>query len=305
MHASKQVAIFANPFSGKGKNLERVSALASALERHGITTRVVWDLTERAALLSQPDVGEQYRCVVSAGGDGSMAGVVNDLQQGGDTTRAAIAMLPMGNENLFAQEFGHHRGIQALANAIDRLQTRTIDVGEIDGRLFILMASAGFDSEVVQRVDQWRRASEDNKLKRVNRLSYAPRITSALANYRYPPITLTADGKSATGAHAFIFNIGRYGGGLCVGSHADASDGLLDWIVFEKAGLIRLAQYGLAVFLRRHLNRSGVKHGRAEEITLRSEVGDAIAIQADGDPSGTTPATIRVRPNAMRVVQAG
>ncbi len=303
MTGSREVVILANPYSGKGENQRRVEALAGTLGKRGITTRQCWDLAERAELLSQPDVGKRYRCIVSAGGDGSMAGVVNDLQAGGDTTRTAIAMLPMGNENLFAREFGHDRGIETLAEAVERLDTRTIDVGEVDGRLFTLMASAGFDSEVVQRVDRWRRATEGQRLKRVNRLSYAPRITSVLTGYRYPRVTLTADGVSHTGAHVFVFNIGRYGGGLRIGAHADASDGLLDWVVFEKSGLLRLARYGLSVMLRGHLNRSDVKHGRSREITLASE-GGAVPIQADGDPGGDTPATIRVRPNAMRVVLA-
>ncbi len=304
MPDSRHVVILANPYSGKGKNKLRVEALEAALGKRGITTRQVWDLNERQTILSDPLVGDTYRCVVSAGGDGSMAGVVNDLRAGGDTTRAPIAMLPMGNENLFAKEFGHDRGIDALASAIDKLQTRTIDVGEVGGRLFTLMASVGFDSQVVERVDHWRRATNGNGLKRVSHLSYVPRILSVVAGYRYPLITLTADGRSYTGAHAFVFNIGQYGGGLRIGAHADAGDGLLDFVVFQKPGLINLARYGLVTLLRRHLQCKDVHHGRSKQITLSTD-GEALPIQADGDRCGLTPTTIRVIPGAMRVVVAG
>lgn len=303
MTHSREVVILANPYSGKGANKLRVEALADALAQRGMTARQVWDLGERAALLADPNVGDAYRCIVSAGGDGSMAAVVNDLQAGGETTRVPILMLPMGNENLFAQEFGHGQKPAVLADAIDRLDTRTIDMGEANGRLFTLMASAGFDAEVVQRVDAWRRATQGNGLKRVNRLSYAPKITSVLTAYRYPPVTLTAEGKSYTGAHVFVFNIGRYGGGLRIGAHADPADGLLDFVVFEKPGLVRLARYGLSVLLRGHLNRSDVHHGRAREMKFDSDTG-AVPVQADGDPCGTTPCIVRVRPGAMRVVLA-
>ena len=307
MAESKQVVILANPYSGTGGNKQRVASLEAALSTLGMTTRQVWDLDERARLLAEPEVGEQYRCVVSAGGDGSMAGVVNDLRAGGDTTRAAIAMLPMGNENLFAQEFGHDKKVQDLAKAIDAMNTRTIDVGDANGRLFTLMASAGFDSEVVKRVDKWRRETDGNGLKRVNRLSYMPRITSVLTGYRYPEVTLTADGQSVTGVHAFVFNIGRYGGGLRIGSHADPSDGMLDWVVFQNPGLIRLARYGISVLLGRHLKRGDVVYGKSSEIELTgmNASGDkGIPIQADGDPSGRAPVKITVRPGAMRVVIA-
>jgi len=303
MAESKQVVILANPYSGTGENKRRVRALQDALSGYGIDARLCWDLDERAELLADPGVGESYRCVVSAGGDGSMAGVVNDLGKGGNTTRATIAMLPMGNENLFAQEFGHDKKIADLAAAIDRMNTRVIDVGEANGRLFTLMVSAGFDSEVVRRVDRWRRATNGNGLKRVNRLSYAPKIASVLGGYRYPMVTLEADGQSVTGAHAFVFNIGRYGGGLRIGAHADPADGKLDWLVFQRPGLARLAGYGLSALLRRHLRRGDIVHGRSERISLEAR-GEPVPLQADGDPAGSTPATIRVRPGAMRVVVA-
>ena len=44
-----------------------------------------------------------------------------------------------------------------------------------------------------------------------------------------------------TGAHAFVFNIGQYGFQLGFVPDVDPSDGLLDWVVFEKPGVIALA----------------------------------------------------------------
>jgi len=303
MSAPRDVVILANPFSGKGENKRIVQTLADALTARGMGTKQVWDLAERAALLGDPAVGEQYRCVVSAGGDGSLAGVVNDLGQGGDTTRTAIAMLPLGNENLFAKQFGYDKGVDRLARAIDRLKTQTIDMGQANGTRFTLMASAGLDSEVVQRVDAWRRATNGNGLRRVGRISYARPILSALTSYRYPQVTLEADGQRVAGAHVFVFNIGQYGGGLPIGSHADCSDGRLDWVVFKRPGLVRLARYGLSTYLERHLKCGDIAHGRSTEIAL-TRAGEPVAVQADGDPCGTTPTTIKVLPGAMRVVLA-
>lgn len=298
-----EVVILANPFSGKGENKAKVQALSDALVARGLLARQVWDLGERAELLGDPAVGKRYRCVVSAGGDGSMAGVINDLSKGGETTRTAIAMLPLGNENLFAKAFGHGKGAGQLAEAIGRLETKTIDMGLANGTLFTLMVSAGFDSEVVRRVDQWRRETNGNGLKRVGRISYAKPIVAALKSYTYPPITLMADGRSITGSHAFVFNIGKYGGGLPIGDHADCADGLLDWVVFKKPGLLRLGWYGLSAYLRRHLKSGAIAYGQATEITIESE-GQSVPVQADGDPCGQTPMEVKVLPGAMRVVLA-
>lgn len=302
MKPSDEVVILANPYSGKGQNRQKVDALAAALRARDFNSRQVWDLQERAELLADPGVGERYRCIVSAGGDGSMAAVVNDLGQGGSTTRIAIAMLPIGNENLFAKAFGYNRGITELADAIDRLRTRDIDVGRAGDRLFTLMASVGFDSEVVRQVDMWRRADSGSGLKRVSRLSYARPIIHAMRSYDYPEVVLTSEGKQVCGAHAFIFNIGQYGGGLPIGRHADATDAQLDWVVFKRPGLLRLGWYGLQTYLRQHLKRGDVICGRTSQLSLSSEA--PLPVQADGDPCGLTPCPIQVLPAAMRIVQA-
>lgn len=301
------VLITANPFSGKGKNRERVAALSAALKSHGIGSESIWDLDERKQTLADPLLHEKYQCLVSAGGDGSIAAAVNDLRSGGDPSRLPVAMLPVGNENLFAIEFGHNRGEAALAVAITRGVTRTIDVGDAGGRLFTLMASAGFDSEVVRRVDDWRvPASVGQPLRRVSRATYAPKILGAVAGYRYPSVTLEADGQSVTGAHAFVFNIGQYGFQLGFVPDVDPGDGLLDWVVFEKPGVVALAGYGLSVLRGKHLDRNDVHHGRAARITLSHGDGaDPIAVQADGDPGGETPVEIVALPGMLRVIEGG
>ncbi|XAL98585.1 diacylglycerol kinase family protein [Phycisphaeraceae bacterium D3-23] len=308
MAASLPVLITANPFSGKGENRERVAALAAALESRGIPSESVWDLSERRAMLAQSGIHARYRCLVSAGGDGSIAAAVNDLRAGlskeDEVTRLPIAMLPAGNENLFAIAFGHNRGTDALAEAIARGETKTIDAGDAGGRLFTLMASAGLDSDVVRRVDDWRvTGAEGEPLKRVSRITYAPKIVGAVTGYKYPPVTLEAEGRSVTGAHAFVFNIGQYGFNLGFARDADPGDGLLDWVVFEKAGVVALAGYGLAVLRGKHLDRADVHHGRSACIKLTAD--EPVPVQADGDPAGATAMEVRVLPGMLRVIEGG
>lgn len=308
--APASVAICANPYSGRGPNRRRVDALVAALEARRINARLVWDRNERVQLLSDPSLSEWCRCVIAAGGDGSIADVVNDLSggrregAGAPATAGSIAFatLPIGNENLFARQFGFDAGPERIAEAIARGRTRRIDVGLMEGagqpRLFTIMASAGFDAQVVHRVDRWRRGAD--KLKRVNRLSYVPHILGAIRRYSYPAVTLEAGGRTVTGTHAFVFNIPQYGGRLGIGRHADEADGKLDWIVFHRPGLIRLAMYGLSVIARRHLRRVDVSHGRAASVTLTAAT--PVPLQADGDPAGTTPASFTVRPAALSVI---
>ncbi|MBB6428871.1 diacylglycerol/lipid kinase family protein [Algisphaera agarilytica] len=303
-----KVLILANPFSGTGPNRKRVLRLEEALTQQGLSTRVVWDRDERIPALK--DAGDELRCVVAAGGDGSVADVLNDMQTAG-CLGLPFATLPAGNENLFAQEFKFTGKPEDIADAIVRGDTVPVDLARAadpeqpdePGRLFTLMTSAGFDADVVHRVDRWRNATADTSLKRVNRMSYAPRVVSAMLGYRFPPVTLEADGQTVTGHQAYVFNLPQYGGNLHIGKEAQRDDGQLAWVVFEKPGFINLLGYHWSVLRGKHLTRKTVAHGRADRVTLRTGNGHPAPAQADGDPAGDTPLEMTVMPAALNVIR--
>ncbi|MEZ6193073.1 MAG: diacylglycerol kinase family protein [Phycisphaerales bacterium] len=297
------VLICANPYSGSGPNRRYVEGLAGALTSKGFEPKLVWDVSERKALLADAALIDEYRCVVVAGGDGSIQAVVNELGEAGRldvspaSTNIAFATLPMGNENLFARHFGFTRGVDRLASVIEAGRTKQIDLGRVThddggaGALFTLMAGVGFDAEVVHRMDRWR--ASGGGLRRVRRVSYVPKVVSSLGGYGYPMLKIDADGRELAGAHLFVFNLPRYGGGLVIappGSSAD--DGLLDWVLFERPGRVAMLSAAWAVLRGGHLNRPGVSHGRASRVRVRAE--EQVPVQVDGDPAGHVPVDVRI-----------
>ncbi|MHB1156742.1 MAG: diacylglycerol/lipid kinase family protein [Phycisphaerales bacterium] len=325
------VAITANPYSGAGKNREIVGRLQRALEGHGLAVRVLWDWVERKTVLSDGRWMERCRCVVVAGGDGTVADVLNEVA---GIPGVSLAVLPIGNENLFARQFGY-RDAEQVAAAVARGQTMGIDVGEIvcgsettangerrtanlSSRLFTLMVSAGFDAEVVHRVQQWR--DRGGALRRARRWSYFRPTLRAMLGYRYPLVELVADGYVVRGCHAMVFNLPQYACGLRFTPQCVANDGLLHWVVFPKRGVLALGRYlALAAMGSRHLGSTGVQWGAAREVELRgisgTGVGDmraeartpqlpgtGVPVQVDGDPAGFTPVRVKVRSHAARIV---
>ncbi|MFW5682786.1 MAG: diacylglycerol/lipid kinase family protein, partial [Phycisphaeraceae bacterium] len=228
--ASSRVAVVANPFSGTGPNRRRVERLLATLREKGLDPHVCWTPAERRAAFEGPGA---FRCAVVAGGDGSIADAINELDRAGRLEHTPLATLPMGNENLFADAMGFGKQPGPLADAIASAASKPIDLGSAGGRMFALMVSAGLDAEVVRRMDRWRsrtplapptpgapaardweESSSAPRLRRVNRTSYAVRTLAALRAYGYPPLRLETDDAEITGSHAFVFNIARYGGGL-------------------------------------------------------------------------------------------
>ena len=286
------VVVAANPYSGSRANRERVRDLTTALGERGYDARAVWTPEERAAVMGDAELMQRCRCIVAAGGDGTVHTLINDRPS------APLAVLPLGTENIFAREYGFTLDMELLAGRIARGETRTIDLGRVGERRFSLMLGVGIDADVAHRLARWR--AQGAKLKRVSYLSYINPGLSSLWRYAYPELEIDADGERMTGAYALIFNIPRYALGLPIAPGARADDGLLDWVVFRKPGKFRLLGYIVSVLGRSHLQRSDVRHGRAKRIRITG-VKDA-PVQVDGDPFGTTPVEAEVVPSALTVV---
>jgi len=223
------VAIVANPYSGVRSNRRLVNELVAALLRHKLQATVLWDPSERRELLADADLERTTRCVVVVGGDGTVADVINEKPRG-----LPLAVLPAGNENLFARALSCPVECDALVAAIVAGRAEWIDFGRAGPRLFSLMVGVGFDADVVHRVARWRR--RQRSLRRVTRLSYLRPILRAFRHQPWGQVDIIADGVAVRGAHCLVFNLPKYGGGLCVAPNARADDGLLDWVVFERPG---------------------------------------------------------------------
>ncbi len=259
--------------------------------------RVVWDQAERGTTLRSPAALRSVRCVVAAGGDGTVSAVINEL-----SADVPLAVLPLGNENLFAGAFGFEDDPGALAGAIARGTRQRIDLGRAHTtagrRLFTLMLSAGFDADVVHRFTRWRTAG--GAPRRAGRAAYVRPLAAALWSYPHAAITLTADGVAVDGSHCTVANLPDYALDMRLAPEARADDGLLDWTVLSRSGRVALAGYALAVARARHTQQAHVPVGRARKLTLRSA--GPVPVQIDGDPWGFTPVEVEVMPAALSVV---
>ena len=291
------IVVAANSYRGRRGPRTRVAALVRALEALGLPVRVVWDQAERGTTLRSPAALRSVRCVVAAGGDGTVSAVINEL-----SADVPLAVLPLGNENLFAGAFGFEDDPGALAGAVARGTRQRIDLGRAHTtagrRLFTLMLSAGFDADVVHRFTRWRTAG--GAPRRAGRAAYVRPLAAALWSYPHAAITLTADGVAVDGSHCTVANLPDYALDMRLAPEARADDGLLDWTVLSRSGRVALAGYVLAVARARHTQQAHVPVGRARKLTLRSA--GPVPVQIDGDPWGFTPVEVEVMPAALSVV---
>jgi diacylglycerol kinase (ATP) len=300
------VGIVANAGSGRGSGRRNVERLVSELARSGLAARVAWTPSERSALVAESALDRGCRCLVAAGGDGTVGALVNERPS------VPITVLPTGTENLFARHFDLRRDPTRLAATIAGGRVARIDLGRTADRRFALMAGFGFDADVVTR-HHLNRVGRAGIPRPTHRAAYVEPVLRSSFEYRFPPLSVAITDPAAeetlVGSTVFLFNLPSYALGLPFVPSAQGDDGWLDLIVFREAGPFRALHYLWLVVCGIHLDRPDVHHRRVRRVAISSS--EPVPIQLDGDPGGYITAgaepngggwTVEVLPRAIDVL---
>jgi len=283
------VAIQRNPRSGTGRGRVWLVELVRELKRLGFRPRMFKNRQRMDAWLAEPAVREDLACIVAAGGDGTVADVFNRHPG------VRLAILPLGTENLLARFLGIPASGTEVARLIVENRVQVLDLCQLAQRRFVLMASAGFDADVIQRLHFSRRGN-------ISRLSYIQPILESVRNYEYPEIRLYVDGSEtpATARLAVIVNVPIYALGMSVARSARGDDGVLDLRLFRQGSAFQMVRYLCNLALGIHENLPDVASLSGRRVRIESDI--PVPIQLDGDAAGFTPAEISVLPGALEVL---
>jgi YegS/Rv2252/BmrU family lipid kinase len=306
-----RVLVLTSPKAGSGAGREQIPRLTNLLERARIDCRVISSIDDFREQLADPRHLDAETIVVAAGGDGTLALAASMVLQGPARSQLSPMLVPMplGTENLISRHFGFTCSADDVCRTIRFGSARTIDSGLANerpanerpanerrpsGRRFLIMATAGFDAEVVRRLHLTRRGH-------IRRLSYLWPILKAMRQYSFPKIQIRIDGEEPVEcAWAMVFNLPLYGGGLLIEPDARDDDGLFDVIAFRSGSLASGLRYVTQIPFGRHLKSDSVFRARGKSVTLESTT--RVPFQLDGDYAGRLPTKIEMSPQSVRLL---
>ena len=287
----RRLCLIVNPNAGGGRTAKALPQVEQALRQHDLEYRVELTVSIDHAVELARQAAERDEVAVSYGGDGLAGAVAHGLRG----TDGVLGVLPGGRGNDFARKLGIPREPLPAAEVLAHADPRTVDVGEIDGRTFLGIASYGFDSDCQDLANA-------TKVVR-GQLVYLYSALRVLAAWKPTRFTFVADEgeeRTMTGYAVAACNSGVFGGGMLLAPEASLEDGLFDVVLTKETSKLAYARGLPKAFKGTHVEDPNVEIFRARE--LRVDAQRPFRIYADGDALGTTPATIRSVPRALRVL---
>jgi len=300
----QHIAVIRNPTAG-GARGQRFAATVAALRQAGCRVDIhestsAADVRRLAAALSEGP----HEALVAAGGDGTINDAVNGMVPG---SAMPFGIVPLGTANVLAWEIGLGKAPPArLVEALRFGQALPVHLGQLftpsmqspeasggEGRLFFLMAGAGFDASVVKHVNLALK-------RRVGKLAYIWEAGRQLFRNAFPRIELVIDGKPYEAASVVVAKAAHYGGNYIVAERADLQAASFQVCLFRRRGKLSVLRYATA------LDRGTLARLPAFQVIEGREIAiDAAAeapLQVDGDPAGRAPARIRLAPMQLNLI---
>lgn len=288
----KKVRFIYNPYSGENSIINELDNVIKMHQEVGLT--IVPYRIQKGKNLEEAlnIIDESYSYILIAGGDGTVDSVVNVMEK--KNINIPIGILPVGTANDFAKFIGMPADISEACKQILDSKPTKVDVGRINNKYFINVASTGLFTDVSQKTDV-------NLKNTIGKLAYYLKGLEELPNFRRLKIKLTSKECNYEGEMYLIlvFN-GKTAGNFNLATQADVTDGKLDVIIFKAVQIYELLPLFIKVLKGEHLDSDKVVYFKTDDVYIEST--EDIVTDIDGEKGPDFPLRIRCIKGGIKVL---
>jgi diacylglycerol kinase family enzyme len=232
--------------------------------------------------------------LVAAGGDGTVSTVASVAVDRG----AVLGVLPLGTLNHFARDAGVPSDLEAAIGALACGRLATVDVGEVNGRIFLNNSSIGVYPRLL-----WER---EQRQRRGHRKWTAFALAGLDVWRHYPRVTVSVEGRgyrrNVQTPFVFVGNNEYAIDGGRIDARASLDAGRLQLCVAPDADRRRMARIVLAAIAGRLGNVDGFEAVTASEVTIAAP-SPRLGVSLDGELTFLeSPLHYRIRSGALQMI---
>lgn len=290
------IPVVLNARSGAEDVPDGGAAVAAAFAARGLHARIiVLAAGQRIAATVDDLLDAGADLIVAAGGDGTVNAIASRLLE----RDATLGILPMGTLNHFARDLGIPLEIDAAADVIAAGQARRVDVGEVNGKVFLNNSSIGLYPRIVLEREHAQRHLGAGKWPALARATW-----HALRHPRSFSATVRVDGRTIERRTPFIFvgNNCYVLEGFGIGRRTCLDRGVLALYVLRRKSMFGLLWLGLRALLGIGSQAEDFDAIESAGFEVQGRHSD-VEIATDGEVAQMAmPVRYRIRPRALRVL---
>jgi diacylglycerol kinase family enzyme len=146
MNSPNETVVIVNSASGCGHGSPAIAAIEAEFRAVGQAPRVSCVNADAIGRTIEHAIKSGARLIVIGGGDGTLSTAASSLVD----TEATLGILPMGTLNHFAKDQQIPLDLTGAIRIIVSGRTKRVDVGEVNGRVFINNSSLGIYPDIVR-----------------------------------------------------------------------------------------------------------------------------------------------------------
>ena len=288
----KKVRFIYNPFSGEGSILNKIDKIIEIHEERDYQI-VPFRISKNKGIKEALEiVDESYSYILIAGGDGTVDILINAMKEKG--LNLPIGILPVGTANDFGKFINMPQDIEKACEQILSSKPVKVDIGKINERYFINVASTGLFTDVSQKTDVALKNT-------IGKLAYYIKGIEELPNFRKLKIKLKSKEVNYDGEMylMLIFN-GQTAGNFKLATRSSAMDGFLDVIVIKAVQIFEILPLFIKVLKGEHLDSNKVIYFKTDDLYIECEEG--IVTDVDGERGPDFPLHVQCIKGAIEVL---
>ena len=287
-----------NPVAGVSEPGSVRERIESALQEHDFPVEI-YETTgkqeEDIKQLVRNAVKQGFQLFISAGGDGTLSSVIDGLVG----TNIPLVIIPTGTWNALARALDIPLQVdQAIDLLFQPHRIQTIDAMQVGQDYFVLSVSAGIGAMTMKDVER-----KDKR--RLGKLADLRKALAEMLEFRSFQFEVKIDGELTTrfrAAELMVANTSILGlKALRLDQNIRMDDGKLNVCRIYANTVGEYLKLGLSMLRgdqERNWNVLCVE--ASQEVEIRSR--ERIPVQGDGELIGQLPITVKLRPQAIRVM---
>jgi diacylglycerol kinase family enzyme len=277
--------------AGARTQLEKVFASASVEARISLAKS-----GDEIIRLARRAVADNCQPIIAGGGDGTINAVASVLV---DTDRT-LGMLPLGTLNHFAKDLKIPLDLEGAAHVCLEGQEMRVDVGEVNGRIFLNNSSLGLYPNIVRH-----REKQQERLGRGKWPAFVWAALTMLKRYPFLNVRLSTDASVLIRHTPFVFvgNNEYEMESFNVGGRSCIDKGELSLYVAHRTGRLGLLRLALRALFGRLRDAQDFDARCTKELWIETHRPKRLRVATDGEVTiMTTPLHYRARAGALRVL---